>query len=291
MQESMITTMKAQKSKELSTKNITEQQDYYVNKPWKLIEDLPSHLPFSDQYKQYHTESIPKLQKYYKQNIGYCIHKGQLQEPSYSCKNVVTGWTNSNVNYEFHSKTIDNLFYGLYHRFFASHLYVDDQQVENFKSFCKGYTSDLIRKLDKFNYDYVLDYNPIKDINQREGFSQAKKDNYTKQLMREIKASSISPGSFQTMLKGGEIYTTEQININNNIVTNVSERPRTICNPSKQYCGLLTLLQKLFWPALKQVMPGFIQGFSKKQIQQLFTSKVTPNMFSHSIDGSAFEST
>lgn len=93
------------------------------------------------------------------------------------------------------------------------------------------------------------------------------------------------------MLKGGEIYNTEAININNNTITNVSERPRTICNPSKQYCGLLTLIQKLFWPALKQVMPGFIQGFNKKQLQQLFTSKVSPSMYSHSIDGSAFEST
>lgn len=37
-----------------------------------------------------------------------------------------------------------------------------------------------MRRLDKVNYDYVLDYNPVKDINQREGFSQAKKDSYTK---------------------------------------------------------------------------------------------------------------
>lgn len=91
---------------------------------------------------------------------------------------MVTGWTNSNVNYEFHSKTVDNLFYGLYHRFFASHLYVDQDQVDKFKSFCNGYTSDIVRKLDKVDYSYVLDYNPIKDINTREGFSQGKKDNY-----------------------------------------------------------------------------------------------------------------
>lgn len=105
--------------------------------------------------------------------------------------------------------------------------------------------------MDKVDYSYVLSYNPIKDINSREGFTQAKKDNYMRQLMREVSKNSISPGTFQTMLKGGEIYNTEAININNNIITNVSERPRTICNPSRQYCGLLTLIQKLFWPALK----------------------------------------
>lgn len=37
-----------------------------------------------------------------------------------------------------------------------------------------------MRKLDKVDYSYVLDYNPIKDINNRDGFSQAKKDNYMK---------------------------------------------------------------------------------------------------------------
>lgn len=35
------------------------------------------------------------------------------------------------------------------------------------------------------------------------------------------------------MLKGGEVYNTEAMNINNNIIARVSERPRTICNPSK----------------------------------------------------------
>lgn len=76
--------------------------------------------------------------------------------------------------------------------------------------------------------------------------------------MREALTSSIKPGSFQTMLKGGEVYNTEAMNINNNIIARVSERPRTICNPSRQYCGMLTLIQKLFWPVLKKIMPGFI---------------------------------
>jgi len=43
--------------------------------------------------------------------------------------------------------------------------------VDKFKTYCQGYTSDIIRKLEKVDYSYVLDYNPIKDINTREGFS------------------------------------------------------------------------------------------------------------------------
>lgn len=91
---------------------------------------------------------------------------------------------------------MDNLFYGLYHRFFASHLYVDEEQVDKFKTFCDSYTGDLIRKIKNFDFTYVLDYDPVKDINSREGFSQGKKDNYMKQLMREALTSSIKPGSF-----------------------------------------------------------------------------------------------
>lgn len=39
---------KVGRNKEIKTENTVEQEDYYVNKPWKAIEDLPSHLPFSE---------------------------------------------------------------------------------------------------------------------------------------------------------------------------------------------------------------------------------------------------
>lgn len=64
-------------------------------------------------------------------------------------------------------------------------------------------------------------------------------------------------------IKGGEVYTTGEENLHENQANNVDERPRTICNPSEDYCGLLTILQTLFWPILKQSMPGFIQGYTK----------------------------
>lgn len=179
--------------------------------------------------------------------------------------NISTGWKPELQNYEFHSKTIDNLFYGLYHRFFASHLYLDEQELDSFKNFCNNvYLPPIKKKIANFDYSYVKNYNPMKDINSREGFSQSKKDAYMKQLIKECQSSRVSSGSFNTIIKGGEVYSAESSKFAHHSIHDVSERPRTICNPSSEYCGLLTLLQTLFWKSLKNAMPGFIQGYNKK---------------------------
>jgi len=49
----------------------------------------------------------------------------------------------------------------------------------------------------------------MKDINSRENFSQNKKDAYMKQLILECQNSRVDSGSFNTMIKGGEVYSAE----------------------------------------------------------------------------------
>lgn len=61
MNESTVATNKVKQDKMVKNDNTVELSDYYVNKPWKAIEDLPSHLPFSDEYKAYHTRALPRL--------------------------------------------------------------------------------------------------------------------------------------------------------------------------------------------------------------------------------------
>lgn len=48
MTESYVKCPQANKDKVPKEQTFTELQNYYVNKPWKTIQDLPSHLPFSD---------------------------------------------------------------------------------------------------------------------------------------------------------------------------------------------------------------------------------------------------
>jgi len=42
------------------------------------------------------------------------------------------------------------------------------------------YLPPIKKKISNFDYSYVRDYNPMRDINSREGFSQSKKDAYMK---------------------------------------------------------------------------------------------------------------
>lgn len=44
--------------------------DYYFDKPHKEINDLPGHLPANQDFKEYHTRMLPRLQDYYKNNFG-----------------------------------------------------------------------------------------------------------------------------------------------------------------------------------------------------------------------------
>lgn len=120
-------------------------------------------------------------------------------------------------------------------------------------------------RLKDVDFSYIQDFDPIAQVNSRDNFPQAKKDKYVKQIIKEAARSELTPGSFSLNLKGGEVYTCQQQNLGDDFyVRDVDERPRTLCNPSDEYCGLLTVIQTLFWPALKKIFPGFIQGYTKK---------------------------
>lgn len=45
------------------------------------------------------------------------------------------------------------------------------------------------------------------------------------------------------------------------------------------------------WKPVKKAEPGFVQGYTKTEMMDLFRSKVNANWGSLSIDGSAFDST
>lgn len=55
--------------------------------------------------------------------------------------------------------------------------------------------------------------------------------------------------------------------------------------------GFLTGVQSVMWESIKKVEGGFVQGYSKGGLTQLFRSRVHECMKSISIDGSAFDST
>lgn len=62
--------------------------------------------------------------------------------------------------------------------------------------------------------------------------------------------------------------------------------------PCEKSCGIVTLIQNLFWPVVKKILPQFSQGETKESLVERIKAMVvemTDN--SISIDGSAFDST
>lgn len=62
-------------------------------------------------------------------------------------------------------------------------------------------------------------------------------------------------------------------------------------NPASVYTGLIVLLQSTFWKPLKSVIPSFIQGLTKDEMNSIFTDKVRPNWKAVCLDGSSFDTT
>jgi len=69
------------------------------------------------------------------------------------------------------------------------------------------------------------------------------------------------------------------------------DRPRNIFNPCQGLMGFMTAVQSVLWEPIKKIEKGFVQGYSKHGMTDLFRSRVNEGMKSISIDGSAFDST
>lgn len=60
------------------------------------------------------------------------------------------------------------------------------------------------------------------------------------------------------MVKSGEVYYSEELNVEDGFLFDQDSRPRNICVPSSNGCGLLTALQSVFWTPIKKFISGFI---------------------------------
>lgn len=98
--------------------------------------------------------------------------------------------------------------------------------------------------------------------------------------------------SFTSMVKSGECYYGTDLNCDGNgFLVGRSDRPRNIFNPCQGLMGFLTGVQSVLWDSIKKIERGFVQGYNKKGMTELFRGRVNEGMKSISIDGSAFDST
>lgn len=71
----------------------------------------------------------------------------------------------------------------------------------------------------------------------------------------------------------------------------MSSRSRNIMNPSKAFCGLITILQSTLWNPIKNFDQGFCQGLTKKQLKNLIKKYKKKGWMAISLDGAGFDST
>lgn len=71
----------------------------------------------------------------------------------------------------------------------------------------------------------------------------------------------------------------------------VASRSRNIMNPSKAFCGLITIIQTTLWGPIKQFDSGFCQGLTKKQLKRLIKKLKKKGWMAISLDGAGFDST
>jgi len=81
-------------------------------------------------------------------------------------------------------------------------------------------------------------------------------------------------GSFTCMAKSGEVYQSDDIEEIDGYIQNTKKRPRNIYCPCKKGCGILTFIQSLFWDRLREILPGFIQGCKKGDLEEMINSKI-----------------
>lgn len=137
---------------------------------------------------------------------------------------------------------------------------------------------------------------PLEELATKD-FDEAKKRKYRLTIERQLrKAADGKPfdavGAFKTMVKSGETQYSDVLFVDDQgFLQNQDSRPRNISVPSALGCGMLTMIQTLLWTHLKGFLPQFIQGMTKDDTIGLFQSWVTEDMYSLSMDGSAFDST
>lgn len=68
-------------------------------------------------------------------------------------------------------------------------------------------------------------------------------------------------------------------------------RPRNICVPSANGCGILTAIQTGWWAPLKKIMPGYIQGMDCHAIRDRVAKYLKPHHKTMAADGSGWDST
>lgn len=117
--------------------------------------------------------------------------------------------------------------YALYERFLKPTLQPDPSEVGYFRGLMDRYFIHLkdLASRDLEIESEITSFNPLDWLATRD-FDSKKKDDYLKTMMKEWSESRVRHGCYETMVKSGEVYYTEQPNAE--LFMDGDDRPRNI---------------------------------------------------------------
>lgn len=197
--------------------------------------------------------------------------------------------------FEYMSKSQNNAFIAMTSRHCGSDAEIDTKALIRFREFSALFWEHkwpILEAAIAHSFD-TGDFDPKAWLDGKD-WDDNKKLKYAQTMTKHIRKSEQKKvrmvKSFTTMVKAGEQYYSDKSN-DSVLMQGVSERPRNIFVPPDENCGFLVYIQSLLWAPLRIAIPGFIQGYQKKDYVNWMQANVKNDWASVSIDGSAFDST
>lgn len=145
-----------------------------------------------------------------------------------------------------------------------------------------------MKKLSEINVEEIANkHDPILRTLTKKNWDGNKKKKYIAGIIQQATKKYPSKKIYQCFTKSGEVYVNDTGVIDGDgFIHGVSERSRAVQN-SKEV-GLAQNIQPVFFEIIKDFMPGFIQGLSKKNHKNFIKKFVKAIWKAISKDGSAF---
>jgi hypothetical protein len=227
--------------------------------------------------------------------------KNQLMKDA-SAKLLYTGLksTNKGVNmkdFEWNSKSQHNALYALLFRHCLPNITFDSDVLKDFSAFSKSKIDSWWDNIEKgFIDDWSkTSWDPMSWVTKKSDWGKGKQVKYLETMRKHMKKLSFGKicmiNPFTSMVKEGEVNYSDTLETKGLLLANQSSRPRNIFVPPPSNCTFLVYMQSLMWNSLKNNIPGFIQGYSKKDYEDWIKNRIKDIYWAISIDGSAFDAT
>lgn len=111
------------------------------------------------------------------------------------------------------------------------------------------------------------EFDPIARNLKKAGYQRSKKAKYLKGFAEHAKGGIPRIKAFTVFPKKGEVFLRSPGSFvdADGFLHGVDERPRAICNTAD--VGFVQVWQSAIFPILKDIIPGFVQGLPKKEME------------------------